>query len=137
MSKTNNNNDNNSNGRILDVDTEWTNRSEAEADTSRYNDDDVDEAFHFLLHKLFPEQRIDLTNILSKTNKTNNNSYSRSLDVNTEWRDRSDANAGTSAYNDDDDDETFHFLLHKLFLEHKTNNNILTSLKCALKWVRS
>ena len=48
----------------MDVDIEWRNRSEAEASTSAYNDDDGDEAFHFFLHELFPKGRIDLPNIL-------------------------------------------------------------------------
>ena len=60
---------------------------------------------------------MDLPNILSKTNNNNNNSDGRILDADTEWRDRSEAEAGTSAYNDDDGDEAFHFFLHELFPE--------------------
>ena len=59
---------------------------------------------------------MDLPNILSKTNNNNNNSDGRILDADTEWRDRSEAEAGTPAYNDD---EAFHFLIHELFPEQR------------------
>ena len=42
------------------------------------------------------------------------------LDAGTEWRDRREAAEGTSAYNDDDDDEAFQFFLHELFPEAST-----------------
>ena len=83
-----------------------------------YNDRDDDDAFHFFRHDLFPEQWVDLPNILSKTNNNNNNTFDgRIVDVDKEWRDGSEAEVGTSTYIDDNDYEAFYFFFHELFPE--------------------